>query len=178
MKTKITKRAVDVTKPGSRDIFLWDTEMPGFGCKISSKNRRVFVLQYWSNNRARRVTLGVYGAELTVDEARTKARRLRGQIAGGGDPAIELARSKEIPTLADFAERYLTEHAEPKRKAASYKADARNLRKHILPALGRDFPVSKNQSLKPFSGPTNCPGLLRGFWDVRGAGVPPCGRKV
>lgn len=137
VKTKITKRAIDGVRSGSRDVFLWDTEVQGFGCKITPKGRRVFVLQYWSNNRARRVTLGLYGSELTVDEARTSARRLRGQVASGGDPATDRARSKDIPTFAEVAERYLAEHAKPKKKPDSYKADARNLRMHILPALGR-----------------------------------------
>ncbi len=137
MKVKLTKRAADSAKLGERDLFLWDSVLPGFGLKVTPKGRRVFVLQYWVNGRARRVTLGLYGAELTVDQARAKARNLRGQVAAGGDPAAERARVRAIPTLAEFAERYMAEHAAVKKKPRSYEGDALNLRLHVLPTLGR-----------------------------------------
>jgi integrase len=65
------------------------------------------------------------------------ARRKRGEIAGGRDPAGERARAKATPTLAVFAKRYLSEHAGLKKKASSRALDERNLNNHILPALGR-----------------------------------------
>jgi hypothetical protein len=46
MRAKITKRKVDELQPGERDVFLWDTELPGFGCKVTPKGSRVYVLQY------------------------------------------------------------------------------------------------------------------------------------
>lgn len=41
MKGKITKRAVESIRPSARDTFLWDTELKGFGCKITPKGARV-----------------------------------------------------------------------------------------------------------------------------------------
>jgi integrase len=137
MKVKLTKRAVEGAKPTAHDAFLWDVEVPGFGCKVTPRGRRIFVLQYWANGRSRRVTLGRYGVELTVDQARTKAKGLRGQVADGGDPAAARAKARAMPTLTEFAERYLIEHAMAKKKPLSIEADRRNLDKHILPALGR-----------------------------------------
>ena len=137
MKIKLTKRSVESARPGAHDLFLWDTEVSGFGCKVTPRGRRVFILQYWANGRARRVTLGRYGSDLTADQARTKARRLRGQVADGGDPAADRAEARLMPTLATFAERYLAEHAEVKKKPSSIESDERNLRLHVLPALGR-----------------------------------------
>ena len=136
MKIKLTKRSVEAAKPAVRDLFLWDTEVSGFGCKVTPRGRRVFVLQYWASGRARRVTLGRYGRDLTADQARTKARRLRGQVADGGDPAADRAAARTMPTLATFSKRYLAEHAEVKKKPSSIKSDERNLRLHVLPALG------------------------------------------
>jgi integrase len=40
-------------------------------------------------------------------------------------------------TIADLGQRYLDEHARPKKKPSSVKADLCNLKNHILPALGR-----------------------------------------
>ncbi len=137
MKSKLTKRVVEGAKPGPRDLFLWDAQVPGFGCKVTPKGRRVFILQYWAHGRSRRMTLGRFGVELTVDQARTKAKRLRGQVADGGDPAAAWATVRAMPALAGLAERYLSDHAAVKKKRASYEADKRNLNNHIRPALGR-----------------------------------------
>jgi hypothetical protein len=41
----ITKTAVDNLKSGPRDVFLWDTEITSFGCKILLTGRRVYLLQ-------------------------------------------------------------------------------------------------------------------------------------
>jgi hypothetical protein len=35
MRGKLTKRSVEALKSNVRDEFLWDTEIPGFGCKIN-----------------------------------------------------------------------------------------------------------------------------------------------
>ncbi|MCH7793908.1 MAG: integrase arm-type DNA-binding domain-containing protein [Proteobacteria bacterium] len=136
MKIKLTKRSIDAAKPGARDLFLWDTEAAGFGCKVTPKGRRVFILQYWANGRARRVTLGRYGSELTVDQARTKARRLRGHVADGGDPAGARAQARAMPTVKQFAERYLREYAAEHKRPSSCAEDARNVRNHVAPLLG------------------------------------------
>ncbi len=137
MKIKLTKRSIEAAKPGARDLLLWDTETTGLGCKVTPTGRRVFILQYWANGRARRVTLGRYGTVLTVEQARTKARRLRGQVADGGDPAGARADARAMPTLATFAkERYLKEYAAEHKRPSSYAEDARNVTNHIVPLLG------------------------------------------
>ncbi len=59
MTIKLTKRSIEAAKPGARDLFLWDTEVAGFGCKVTPKGRRVFILQYWAHGRARRGNLAL-----------------------------------------------------------------------------------------------------------------------
>jgi len=46
MRAKITKKKVDELQPSDRDVFLWDTELRGFGCKLTPKGSRVYILQY------------------------------------------------------------------------------------------------------------------------------------
>ena len=137
MQGKITKRSVESVAHGQRDVLLWDTELPGFGVKVTPRGKRVYVLQYSLGGRTRRYTIGQHGVDVTADEARCEARRLRGRVAERHDPASEHAAMRAVPTLATFAERYLTEHAALKKKPASVAADERNLRNHILPVLGR-----------------------------------------
>ncbi len=136
MRAKLAKRTVDSAEPGARDAFVWDTELPGFGLKVTPQGARIFVLQYWRDGRARRITLGRYGSDLTIHEARTAARRLRGRIALGGDPAGDRAKARSAPTLTDFARRYIAEHAKVRKRASTVACDERNLKNHILPQLG------------------------------------------
>ena len=86
MKDKITKQAVESLNPGTKDRFLWDTELPMFGCKITPRGRRVYLLQYRLEGRSSRYTIGIHGA-LTDREARKIAKRLLHDIALGRDPA-------------------------------------------------------------------------------------------
>ena len=121
--------------PGPRDVFVWDREVRGFAVKVTPKGARVYVLQYSRNNRDRRVTIGRHG-DVTAEEARTAALSLRGLIARGGDPAAERDRERAIPTMRVLAERYMAEHAIPKKKPRSADSDRRLLECHIVPLLG------------------------------------------
>jgi hypothetical protein len=46
MSSKLTKRLVEAAKPGEKDIFLWDSELRGFGCKITPKGKRTYCLPH------------------------------------------------------------------------------------------------------------------------------------
>ena len=81
MRAKITKRKFDELQPGEGDVFLWNTELPGLGCKVAPKGSRVYVLQYGQAGRDRRITIGRHGIEVTAEQARLEAQRLRGLIA-------------------------------------------------------------------------------------------------
>src|SRR5437867_1216386 len=186
---KITKRAVDALKAGSQDAFMWDAELPGFGCKITPTGSRVYVLQYSKGGRKRRVTIGRHGAPWTPDSARNEAMRLKGDVAAGKDPAEARAWDRRAPTLEELAERYLEEHAELKKKPLSVREDRRILEKIIKPKLGsrkvahidrvdvsnfhhdlRETPVQANRSLALLSKMIN----LAERWGLRPIGSNPC----
>ncbi len=86
MKDKITKQTVESLKPVAKDRFLWDSELPMFGCKITPKGRRVYLLQYRIKRRSRRFTIGTHGV-LSAGEARHIARNLLHEVVLGHDPA-------------------------------------------------------------------------------------------
>lgn len=136
MRDKITKRSVDAIAPALRDTFLWDTEIPGFGCKVTPKGARIYVLQYGRAGRDHRVTIGRHGVEFTAEQARNEARRLRGLIASGGNPALERSRDRSRPTVAELGERYIEEYARPHKKSSGLAQDRRNLNNHIIPLIG------------------------------------------
>lgn len=143
MQAKITKRAVDAAKtPAGRDVWLWDTELKGFGLRVRSKGRKAYVVEYrpGSGGRAapkRRVTIGSHGSPWTPDTARREARRILGAVANGADPAADKSRNKEAPTVKELVKRFLEDHVEVKRKPSTAKEYRRLLELHLLPSLAR-----------------------------------------
>ena len=131
---KFTKRYVEgVATDPVQDVVVWDDALPGFGLRVKPSGRRTYIAQYRTRERrSRRVTLGQHGL-LTVDEARQRARRMLVAARDGKDPAQETERA----TFAEVADRYVREHAEPKKKPRSAWEDQRLLRHTILPAMGR-----------------------------------------
>lgn len=136
MRDKITKRSVEAIEPSLRDTFLWDTEIPGFGCKVTPKGARIYILQYSQLGRDHRVTIGRHGVEFTAEQAKNEARRLRGAIASGENPALSRSHERSIPTVAELGTRYLEEYARPHKKPSAFAQDTRNLQNHIIPLIG------------------------------------------
>ena len=135
--TKLTNRSVAAIKPGDGDIVVWDDELPGFGLRVKPSGVKSYILQYRNrHNVSRRYTLGRHGV-IGPEKARVKAKSFLAGIEDGADPAAERREAREAPTVADLAERYMAEHARPKKRPSSVRADASNLRLHVLPALGR-----------------------------------------
>ena len=137
MRAKITKRKVDELQPGERDVFLWDTELPGFGCKVTPKGNRVYVLQYGQAGRDRRITIGRHGIDVTAEQARLEAQRLRGLVATGGAPTGMGAKRSEVITVAELGQRYLEDYAIPHKKPSGIAQDRRNLQNHVVPLMGK-----------------------------------------
>lgn len=134
---KLTKRLVDSLEPRKSDYVEWDGDLSGFGIRVWPSGRKSFVL--WFRNasgRARKMTLGAYG-QLTVDQARKLALGKLAEIATGDDPAEKKVSARRGNTVSELADRYLSEHAIPKKKPESVKADRRLLNTAILPRIGR-----------------------------------------
>jgi integrase len=108
----------------------------GFGLRVTAGGARSFVLSYRTRDgRARRLTIGDLGV-WTVSAARTEANELRRRIDQGADPLGELQDERDAETVADLADRFLTEHGvrlRPK-SLADYR---RIIDHHIRPTLAR-----------------------------------------
>ncbi len=135
-KVKLTKRVVEAARPGAKDLILWDSELRGFGCKITPKGKRVYFAYYRApDGQQRRPKIGDHDP-LTCEKARDIARQWLVTARAGSDVSAARKAEREAPTVAELAERYLAEHAEPKKKPRSVASDRTLLRLHILPALG------------------------------------------
>jgi integrase len=145
MKRKLTKRTIDAAPRGT---FVWDSEVPGFGLKVTPAGKKVYILQYRMGGRGtmtRRFTIGVHGSDgMTADKARGEAIKLRGQIRGSGGTRVDPQAVKrtaerggaEAPRFAEVAEAYL-DQADKKLRPSSAREWRRIIERDVLPAWGK-----------------------------------------
>jgi integrase len=142
---KLTKRVVLTILPDPlRDRYVWDGEVRGFGLRIKPTGVRSFMVQYRnSSGISRRLTLGRV-AVLTVDQARTLAKRTLADVISGGDPASKRSEDRRAMTVRQLCQAYLDaaekglilgKQAQAK-KASTLYIDRGRITRHILPLLG------------------------------------------
>lgn len=141
MASKITKRLVDAAMPDpAKDAFWWDSELRGFGLKVTPAGVKVYVLQYHvgtgRNARRRRLVIGRHGSPWTPEKARIEAKRLLGDIADGGDPLERRQQDRKTMTIAELCDLYLAEGVAHK-KATTLRSDRGRIEHHIKPLLGK-----------------------------------------
>ena len=129
----LSSRAVDSLPAEGRDRIFWDRELPGFGVRVYSSGRKVYVVQSRSRGVPRRVTLGTHD-ELTTAQARLRAAQVIDRIKRGQEPIPSPAEA--VATIADLAERYLSAHVAQNCNAHTAGIYKGSLENHILPALG------------------------------------------
>lgn len=138
---KLTSRAVAAATPDpARDVYLWDTEVRGFGLKITPAGSKSYLLKYRVGSgrgaRVRRFTIGSPGSPWTPTTARAEALRLMGDIAAGVDPMQERSdRAREL-TVAELCDLWLAEGCTTKRES-TIAMDRSRIRAHVKPLLGR-----------------------------------------
>ena len=138
MRKKITKSAVDSAKAGERVSFIWDTDLKGFGLKITPAGNKIYVAQYRTGGRGsptRRYTIGKHGT-LTPEQARKTAQGILGNVANGKDPQALKAAEREAITVSELCDVYLAEGCATK-KATTLATDKGRISRHIKPLLGR-----------------------------------------
>ena len=133
---KLTKRTIDATEPRVTEFFLWVEGIPDFGLRVMPSGRKSVVVQFRAGRRARRMSLGP-STVLTCDQARTRAITIIAAVKNGEDPAADRAAKRNAATVNDLAERFDKEHIAVRLKASTAKEYRSNLKRFILPALGR-----------------------------------------
>jgi hypothetical protein len=136
MRVKLTKRAVDAAPSGTKDAFLWDNEVRGFGLKVTPAGKRIYILQTRLRGRLRRFTIGTHGSPWTPDLARERAHDLLGSIVRGVDPLDEKREANSDLSMADLCDLYLREGCGGK-KQSTIALDKSRIERHVKPLLGK-----------------------------------------
>lgn len=84
---KLTKGYIDKVTPGPADELHWDTDVKGFGLRVTPTRKLTFIVQgrVGGVGTAARITIGPYGV-FTVDQAREVAREHLRSMRMGIDP--------------------------------------------------------------------------------------------
>jgi integrase len=102
---KLTQRsltALALPEGKSESIFFDDT-LPGFGLRLRN-SKQTFIVQYKLGPQHRRLTLGTT-AELSLEQARNKARDILAAVRLGRDPASE--KRTAVAALTDHCEAHI-----------------------------------------------------------------------
>ncbi len=136
---RLTKSFVDRIAPTQADVIYWDDALPGFGLRVKPSSVKSFVVQYRNRQtgRSRRKTIGKYGPTLSLHAAREIAKGFLADVLRGGDPVAENRAARKAESVCELADRYLAEHAIPKKRPGSIRNDRSMLDRYIIPQLGQ-----------------------------------------
>lgn len=120
--TKTVVEALPRPAKGGRSV-LWDTELKGFGVRVTGTGARTYILRYRLGGREtplRTETIGRHGSPWTTDQARRRAGELLGQVRLGVDhsavraakreEAADATTKREERMFAKLADRWFRQH--------------------------------------------------------------------
>jgi integrase len=144
----LTQLGCERLRPKEHEQIFWDTNLPGFGMRVSPKGVKTFILQYRYRTdggklKERQEALGRLNF-LTVAEARDRARQIKSRASAGFDPLAERQAEEAVKqaerqakefTFDKLVVRYMREYADLNTRAST-AAITRGLLKQWRVALG------------------------------------------
>lgn len=167
-KQKITKRTVDALQPSEKDHFIWDTELAGFGLKVTPSGKKIYVYRYRLGGRGSkqpRITIGNHGSPWTPELARKEAEKLAIRVKQGFDPRQEeIDAQRDAVSLAfdRYTEFFIENYLETEWERQSYEG-SRLLRREAMPHFGsKALPaITKREIAIFFDGLKSRPGIAK-----------------
>lgn len=121
----------------AKEYIVNDPKTAGLGLKVTPSGRKVFIYRYRTKfGRQRKFTIGKL-SDLSVVQARRKAVALAADVGEGHDPASDRLSQRRAVTVAEFAEKYLREHAKQTVAPSTFKEYKRVLESRVLPKVGK-----------------------------------------
>lgn len=126
-----------LTEQGIRKLHIpekgnkihYDDLVKGLGLRVTTADKRAFVLNYRTNGRERRLTIGPW-PEWSATAARERAKELRQAIDRGEDPLADKQQLRSDLTFGELVKEYLKIEGAKQKSKDEYK---RILNKDALP---------------------------------------------
>ena len=133
MAVRLTDRGIAALKAADKPYLIFDSEVSGLAIKVYETGRKAFVFDWREHGRQRRVTIGKHPAWTTA-KARIHASKLRLKADVGEIVAVQ--RGERV---VDLIERWRAVVAVTRQASTARNYD-QMIRRHIVPAFGRDDP--------------------------------------
>jgi integrase len=143
LKLHLSKSTINGLPTPDQALTVWDDAVPGLHLLVQPGGARTFYLHGRDRTGAQfKYKLGRFGDELSAELARAEAKRLRGLVALGRNPAKERREARQqhrqrqaAPTVAGLWTACQAAHKATWRPATA-AAYAGWLKCHVLPVLG------------------------------------------
>ena len=136
---RITKRTVDALQSSCNEFTVWDNAVTGFGVRVRATGAKSYVVVYRAGAGrgapVRRYTIAAVG-KITPERARTSAKIILGAVAHGHDPANQKTAERGMPTVAELADSFMSDHVTAKRKGRTAEFYRDILDRIVNPAVG------------------------------------------
>ncbi|MFZ2080391.1 MAG: site-specific integrase [Xanthobacteraceae bacterium] len=136
---RITKRTVDALQSRWNEFTVWDNAVTGFGVRVRPTGAKSYVVVYRAGAGrgvpVRRYTIAAVG-KITPERARTRAKIILGAVAHGHDPANQKTNERGMPTVAELADSFMSDHVTVKRKGRTAEFYRDILDRIVKPAVG------------------------------------------
>lgn len=120
--------------PDKGQRITYDTDVKGFGVRVTAAGARSFILNYRTRSgRERRYTIGSF-PDWKTSAARTEASELKMRIDRGEDPMAEVEADRNAKTVSDLCGEFELRHLAKVRPATKRDYEAL-IRREILPAM-------------------------------------------
>jgi len=133
---RLTESAIEDVQPqAGKQFTVWDTNLKGFGLRVSPAGTKTFVFCYRTlAGRLRWKTLGRAGT-VTLDKARRLAKVDAGLVADRKDPLQPTDQVRDGFTVKAISDKWIAE-LEQARKPTTVRNYRQALDAYILPKLG------------------------------------------
>jgi integrase len=119
---------------GKKKETYWDNSISGFVLEVRSTGGKTYYLRYFDDAGRQRQHKIAGHADVTFDQAKKVAQRLRSEVVLGGDPAAKKDQKRAVPTYASLAAQHI-EHAKTYQKRPDTTESVIN--RHIVPRFGK-----------------------------------------
>jgi integrase len=142
-----TKKSLDALcapEKGKR-LYVYDTKIRGLELMVTDKGSKSFKVYLKFNNKPIRVTLGKY-SNMTVEEARNKAKPVIVEISKGKNPNQEKKKLREETTLGEMVSLYMERYSKVRKKTWQY--DERDLPRFVGHWFNRKLSMVTKQDIQ------------------------------
>lgn len=149
MKRKLSKSVADAAEPQAARYVIWDTELSGFGLRVTPAGAKSWVVKYRAGEGGRNAAVRWYALggypELKAPDARDAAGEALAKVKLGQDPAGDRTAKRREMTVAQLVELYSKEGLiilKGKRQGEAMKPTTAaytkaRLAHHVVPLLGK-----------------------------------------